>query len=106
MRAGREAERCVLGEQSLVGSESSECQLLMGMVQGELELTPAAAIARLGGLGRQQEADLPYQFAPGQAESVAAADPHEGLDSGAFELGRRAPDEIADALEWAIFLSF
>src|SRR5437867_6416991 len=105
MRAGREAEGRILGQEALVSGQSAECQLLMGMVQRELELAPAAAVARLGSLGGEPEADLPQQFASGQAESVAAANPHEGFDGGAFELRRRAPDEIADALEGTILLA-
>src|SRR5213593_1710671 len=104
MRAGREAEGRILGQEALVSGQSAECQLLMGMVQRELELAPAAAVARLGSLGGEPEADLPQQFASGQAESVAAANPHEGFDGGAFELRRRAADEIADALERAVSL--
>src|SRR3989442_6987720 len=104
MTGCREPERGVLGQQALVSGQSAECQLLVGMVQRELELAPAAAVARLGSLGGEPEADLPEQFASGQAESVAAAHPHEGFDRGAFELRRRAPNEIADALEGAVFL--
>src|SRR5260370_9233046 len=106
MTAGRETERGVLGQQALVGSQPAECQLFMRMIQGELELTPAAAVTRLGGLGRQPEADLPEQLAPRQAESAAATDPHEGFDACALELRRRAPDQIATALERAVLLSF
>src|SRR5258708_21341037 len=99
MTAGRETERGVLGQQALVGGQPAECQLFMGMIQGELELTPATTVTRLGGFGRQPEADLPEQLAPRQAESVAATDPHEGFDGCALEIRRRTPDEIADALE-------
>src|SRR6266478_988192 len=105
MSAGREPECGVLGQQALVSSEPAECQLLMGMIEGELELAPAAAVARLGRLGRQPEADLPQQLAPCQTESVAAADPHERFDRSAFELWRRAPDEITHAFEWTVLLS-
>src|SRR5256885_10990823 len=105
MPAGREPQRGVLGQQALVSGQPAECQLFMGMIQGELELTPAAALPRLGGLGRQPEADLPEQLASRQTESVAAADPHEGFDCGALERRRRAPDEIADAFESTMLLS-
>src|SRR6266566_1057605 len=105
MRAGREAEGRILGQEALVSGQSAECQLLMGIVQRELELAPATAVARLGSLGGEPEADLPQQFASGQAESVAAAHPHEGFDGGAFELRRRAPDEITHAFEWTMLLS-
>src|SRR6266566_10088394 len=105
MPAGREPERGVLGQQALVSGQPAECQLFMGMIQGELELTPAAAVTRLGGLGRQPEADLPEQLASRQTESVAAADPHEGFDGAALERRRRAPDEITHAFEWTMLLS-
>src|SRR5712691_11087328 len=105
MTAGREPERGVLGQQALVSGKPDECELLVGMIQGELELAPAAAVARLGGLGRQPKADLPEQLAPRQPESVTAADPHEGFDGCAFELRRRAPDEITDALERAMLFA-
>src|SRR6266545_4797966 len=105
MPAGRESERGVLSQQALVSGQPAECQLLMGMIQGELELAPAAAVARLGGLGRQPKAGLPQQLAPSQAESVAATDPHERFDCGAFELRRRSPDEITHTCEWTMLLS-
>src|SRR5689334_19772033 len=105
MPAGREAKSRILGQQALVRGEAAECQMFMGMIQGELELTPAAAVTRLGGPGRQPEADLPEQLAPREAESVAAADPHEGFDRGALERRRGAADEIAHAFEWAILLA-
>src|SRR5258706_11124980 len=105
MPAGREPERGVLGQQALVSGQPAECELFVGMIQGELELTPATAVTRLGGLGRQPEADLPEQLASRQTESVAATDPHEGFDGGALELRRRAPDEIANALEGTILLA-
>src|SRR6266704_2147794 len=105
MPAGGESERGILGEQALVGRKAAKRQLLMGMVQRQLELPAAPAVRRARRFGREPETDLPEQLAPRQAEGIAPADPHKRFDAQAFELGRRTPDEIAYALEWAMLLA-
>src|SRR5436309_12752135 len=105
MPAGPEPARGVLGQQALVSCQHAECQQLLGMIQGELELAPAAAAARLGRLGREPETDLPQQLAPCQSESVTAADPHESFDRGSSELRRPGPDEITYACAWTLLFS-
>ena len=102
MPAGGESERGILGEQALVWRKAAKRQPLMGMVQRQLELPAAPAVCRARGLGREPQTDLPEQLAPRQAEGIATADPHERFDGRSFELGRRAADEIAHALESAV----
>ena len=46
MPAGRETERGVLGEQTLVWGEAAESEQLVRMVQSQLELPATAAVDR------------------------------------------------------------
>src|SRR5438477_210773 len=59
MAAGREAQRGILCEQTLMRCEAAEGQLLMGVVQRQLELPAAPAVHGARGLGWQPETDLP-----------------------------------------------
>src|SRR5947207_11330173 len=102
MSARREAKRGVFGQEAFVRGQPGECELLMGVIQGELELPPAASVARLRGFGGEPQTDLPQQFASSQAEAVTPADPHECFDRRALELGRGATNEIAAAFERAV----
>src|SRR6185503_16291545 len=106
MAARREAEGGVLGQEALVGGQTAEMELLVGVIQGQFKLPAPPAIARAGRLGWQTQPYLPEQLTPGQAEAIAPADPHQGLDRGALERGGRAADEIADALERTVALAF
>ena len=76
MAARREAEHGVLGEQSLAGLEPAEAQVLERVVERQLELAPAAGVVPRMGRGRQPQAHLPHELAPGESEPVAPAHPH------------------------------
>ena len=99
MAAGREPEDCVLGEQPLLRREAAEAEPLVGMVERQLELPARAGVRVAGRLGRQPQSHLPQQLAPGEPEAVAPAHPHEMLDRGALEPGRRPARQVADARE-------
>src|ERR1700752_790907 len=105
MPARREAKSGVLGQEALVGGQSAEMELLVGVVQGQLELAAGPAIAGAGGFGREPPPALPEQLAPGESEAVAPTDPHQSFDCRALELGGGTADEIADTLEWPVLLT-
>src|SRR6185369_10530630 len=105
MLARREAEGGVLGQEALMGGQTAEMELLVRVVQGQFELPAPPSVSRARRLGGKQQPHLPEQLAPGKAEAVAAADPHQCLDRGALELGRCSADEIADALELAVLFA-
>src|SRR6185369_9220111 len=102
MLARREAEGGVLGQEALMGGQTAEMELLVRVVQGQFELPAPPSVSRARRLGGKPQPHLPEQLAPGKAEAVAAADPHQCLDRGALELGRCSADEIADAFERAV----
>src|SRR3989454_12716023 len=97
MAARREAEHGVLGEQSLAGLEPAEAQVLERVVERQLELAPAAGVVPRISRGRQPQAPLPHELAPGEPEPVAPAPPHQMLDRRALELRGRAPHDVAHA---------
>src|SRR5438132_3187391 len=86
MAARREAEHGVLGEQSLACLEPAEAQVLERVLERQLELAPAAGVVARIGHGRQPQAHLPHEVAPGEPEPVAPAHPHQVLDRRALEL--------------------
>src|SRR5437870_13211366 len=105
MAARREAEHAVLGEQSLAGLEPAEAQVLERVVERQLELAPAASVVPRMGRGRQPQAHLPHELAPGESDPVAPAHPHQILARRALELRGRAPHDVAHAPERAALLA-
>src|SRR5881296_3956520 len=105
MAARREAEHGVLGEQSLAGLEPAEAQVLERVVERQLELVPTAGVVPRMGRGRQPQAHLPHELAPGESEPVAPAHPHQVLDRRALELRGRAPHDVAHAPKRAALLA-
>jgi hypothetical protein len=59
-----EPEDRVLGEHPLVGGDPAERQALVRVVERQLELAAAPAVAAAGGLGRQPQPDLPQELTP------------------------------------------
>jgi len=41
---GRRTRGGVLGQQAMVSGQPAECELFVGMIQGDAELTPATAV--------------------------------------------------------------
>src|SRR2546426_4674653 len=105
MAARREAEHGLLGEKWLAGFEPAEAQVLERVVEWQLELAPAAGVVPRIGRGRQPQAHLPYELAPGEPEPVAPAHPHQVLDRRALELRGRAPHHVAHAPKRASLLA-
>ena len=75
------------------------------MIQRQLELATPSSIAAALSLGREPETDLPQQLAPGESETITAADPHERFDCRSFERRRRPANEITDAIERTVPVS-
>src|SRR5258705_9227031 len=105
MRARREAERGVFGEQPLVGREPAEAQVLVRVIERQLELAPAAPFTALLSLGGEPQSHLPEQLAAREAEAVAPAHPDEGLDRRALQARRSAPHKIPHTAERTALLA-
>src|SRR5437660_3520293 len=75
------------------------------MIQRQLELATPSSIAAALSLGREPETDLPQQLAPGESETITAADPHERFDCRSFERRWSTSNEIPDAIERSVPLS-
>src|SRR6266850_393099 len=101
MAARGEPQDGVLGEQPLGRLEAAEAESFVWMIERQLELSPSARVHPVRRFRRKPQPHLPEQLAPGEPEAVASPHPHEMLDRGALELGRRAAREIADAHIWA-----
>src|SRR5437867_3565188 len=97
MAARGEPQDGIFGEQPLGRREAAEPQPLVGMIERQLELSPSARVHPLHRFRRKPQTHLPEQLAPGEPETIASPHPHEMLDRGALELGRRAAREVADA---------
>src|SRR5216110_1954057 len=76
--------------------EAAESESLVGMIERQLELPPCARVHPVLRFRRQPQPHLPQELAPGEPEAVASSHPHEMLDRGALELGRRPAHEVAD----------
>src|SRR5258705_145735 len=85
------------GSASLGRREAAELESLVRMIERELELPPSARVHATRRFRREPQPHLPEELAPGEPEAVASSYPHEMLDRGALELGRRAAYEVADA---------
>src|SRR5207247_10344919 len=94
----------ILGEGTFARGQAAEGKPLVRVAQGQLELAPAAPVARPLGLGREPQPHLPEQLPARKAEPVAPAHPDEGLDRRAFQRGGGTPHEVADAAVWTVLL--
>src|SRR5437763_12890198 len=72
------------------------------MIERQLELATPSPVAAALSLGRDPETDLPQQLAPGESETITAADPHERFDCRSFERRWSPTNEIADAIERSV----
>src|SRR5437773_7197417 len=97
MAARSEPQDGVFGEQPLGRLEATEPESLVGMVDRQLELPPAARVHSVLRFRRKPQPHLPEELTAGEPEAIASPYPHEMLDRGALELGRGAAHEIADA---------
>src|SRR2546428_12746142 len=95
MAARGEPQDGVFGEQPLGRLEATEPESLVGMVERQLELPPAARVHSVLRFRRKPQPHLPEELTAGEAEAIASPSPHQMLDRGAPELGRGAADENA-----------
>src|SRR5438270_11770414 len=72
------------------------------MIERQLELATPSPVAAALRLGREPETDLPQQLAPGESETITAADPHERFDCRSFERRWSPANEIANAIERSV----
>src|SRR2546427_7758663 len=96
MAARGEPQHRVLGEQPLGRREPAEAEASGGRVERDLGLAGAARSAPALRFGREPKPPLPQQLAPREPEAVAPAHPHQVLDRGPLEPGRRAAHEVTD----------
>src|SRR5437588_12324551 len=75
------------------------------MIERQLELATPSPVAAALRLGREPETDLPTQLAPGESETITAADPHERFDCRSFDRRWSPANEIADAIERSVPVS-
>src|SRR5947208_15653884 len=97
MAARSEPQDGVFGEQPPGRLEATEPESLVGMVERQLELPPAARVHSVLRFRRTPQPHLPEELTAGAPQAIPSRHPHEMLDPGALQLVRGAAHEIAGA---------
>src|SRR2546428_5250779 len=97
MAARGEPQDGVFGEQPLGRLEATEPESLVGMVERQLELPPAARVHSVLRFRRKPQPHLPEELTAGEPEATTPPHPPAMVTRGALEGGAGAAQRSCDA---------